>query len=105
VKRVCPGNASLDSRDPDLSILDVFEFELRSFAAPEAVPIDEIEEQPVAKIRDWNRSEKALDLLPREVREGLLSRASILRHFVTAGDSNAFSHKRLLGKGEEEGAS
>lgn len=91
-------HAAFDARDPNLPALHVVERELGCFTAAEAVPVDEIEERPVADIPCRNRPEEPLDLLPREVRERLLSRASILRHFVTAGDSNAFSHKRLFGK-------
>jgi hypothetical protein len=77
-----------------------------SFLTPESVPVDEVEEEQIARVFDL--IEETFDLLFRVVLDGLLippsksHRARVLR---TKSDSNVFSHKRLLGKDEEEGAS
>src|SRR5882757_1480717 len=96
----------LDPEDPNPFFAEVIEGEKRGFFSAQPVAIDDIEKEQIARVIDL--IEEAFDLLFREVLDGLLippsksHRARVLR---TRSDSNVFSHKRLLGRGEEGGAS
>lgn len=101
MERIAARDASFEARDPNLPVLYVVEGELRRFAAAEAVAVDEIEERAVTHVRGRDGCEEPLHLLTREVRERTMSRAAVVRHVATTGDSNAFSHFRLFASGHE----
>ncbi len=91
---VAARHPALETCHPNLSSAYVIARELRRLTAAEPVPVDEIEEKSIPEIRLRDRPKEPLDLFPREVRDGPLSRGSFVRHPVTAGDSDAFPHLR-----------
>jgi hypothetical protein len=63
--------------------------------------VDEIEQEEIARVCLRNRSEEALDFCACEVLDCVLISELTWRHSAlflrTAGDSNAFPQRRLLG--------
>jgi hypothetical protein len=100
MERVRAHEAVLSARDPDLAVSHVIELEESGFAPTQAVPVDEIEEQKIARARLWNPAEETLDFFPREVLDCFFISALMVRHSApvlrTAGDINAFPHCRLF---------
>ena len=107
MERICGRHAVLPPRNPDLSIPHVVQREQPCFAPSQSVPVDEIEEQKVARFPLRNRAEEAFNLLSREVLDRFLLAVSFTRHSVmslrTGSDSDAFPHLRSVGRGAEEG--
>src|ERR1051325_63669 len=105
MERVRADEPVLPARDPDLVVSHVINLEQAGLAATQAMPVDEIEEQQIARARTRNPAAEALDFFPREVLDRFFISALIVRHSAlflrTAGDSNAFPHKRLSGTAEE----
>lgn len=96
MERVAARHAALEAWNPNLPAAHIIESELGRFAEPEAVPVDEIEEQPVADVALRDRAKEPFDLFPRVIRDVPLRRGSVVRHPDTAGDSDAFPHFRQI---------
>lgn len=71
---------AFETRDPYLILLEIAEFHECRFTSPEAVAVDEIEQEEIADVLDGNRSEETLNLILRKMLDRpLLARAATPR--------------------------
>jgi hypothetical protein len=84
--------AALEPRNPNLAAPNVIEREQARPSMTESMAVDEIEEEAIAEVALWDRTEESLWFLTCEVSDGTLSSAAFVLHPVTVGDSDSFTH-------------
>lgn len=71
---------AFETRDPYLILLEIAKFHECRFTSPEAVAVDEIEQEEIPDVLRGNRSEETLNLILRKVLDRpLLARAATPR--------------------------